>query len=98
MNTAVAAKVGSHRVTYEPSFTGSYASGAFQLRIDGKVTTLDAQGVSLGGGGQVKNSSEGSGIEVDFPDGKIMTAISAGSYASMNLLNVTLPREIWACD
>jgi hypothetical protein len=90
MNTAVAAKVGSHRVTYEPAFTSPYASGPFQLRIDGKLTTLGAQGVSLGGGGQVKNSSEGGGIEVDFPDGKIMTAIPAGSYASMNLLNVSL--------
>jgi hypothetical protein len=82
--------VGSHRVTYEPAFTSPYASGPFQLRIDGKLTTLGAQGVSLGGGGQVKNSSEGGGIEVDFPDGKIMTAIPAGSYASMNLLNVSL--------
>ena len=89
MNTAVAAKVGSHRVTYEPSFTGPYASGPFQLRIDGKLTTLGAGGVSLAGGGQVKNSSEGGGIEVDFPNGKIMTAFPAGSYASMNLLNVS---------
>jgi hypothetical protein len=89
MNTAVAAKVGSHRVTYEPSFTGPYASGPFQLRIDGKLTTLGAQGVTLTGGGLVKNSSEGGGIEVDFPDGKIMTAVPSGSYASMNLLNVT---------
>jgi hypothetical protein len=89
MNTAVAAKVGSHRVTYEPAFTGPYASGPFQLRIDGKLTTLDAQGVNLGDGGQVKNSSEGGGIEVDFPDGKIMTAIPGVSYASMHLLNVT---------
>jgi hypothetical protein len=89
MNTAVAAKVGSHRVTYEPSFTGGYAKGPFQLRIDGKLTTVGAQGVNLGGGGQVKNSSTGGGIEVDFPNGKIMTAIPAGSYDSMNLLNVT---------
>jgi hypothetical protein len=89
MNTAVAAKVGSHRVTYEPGFDGAYASGPFQLRIDGKLTTLDAHGVSLGGGGEVKNASEGGGIEVDFPDGKIMTAIPSGSYDQMNLLNVT---------
>jgi hypothetical protein len=89
MNTAVAAKVGSHRVSYEPSFTDPYATGPFQLRIDGKLTTLGAQGVNLAGGGQVKNSSEGGGMEVDFPDGKIMTAVPGGSYDSMNLLNVT---------
>jgi hypothetical protein len=88
MNTAVAAKVGTHRVTYEPSFSGAYASGPFQLRIDGTLTSLGALGVSLGGGGQVIPSSAGGGIEVDFPDRKIMTAIPAGSYDSMNLLNV----------
>jgi hypothetical protein len=89
MNTAVAAKVGTHRVTYEPEFSGAYASGPFQLRIDGKLTTLGAGGVNLAGGGQVKDSSAGGGIEVDFPDGQIMTAIPAGSYDSMNLLNVS---------
>ena len=89
MNTAVAARAGSHRVTYEPSYTGPYASGPFELRIDGKLTTLGAQGVNLTGGGQVKNSSDGGGMEVDFPDGKIMTAVPGGSYDSMNLLDVT---------
>jgi hypothetical protein len=88
MNTAVAAKVGTHRVTYEPSFSGTYGEGPFDLRIDGKVTTLGAGGVNLGDGAQVKNSAAGGGIEVDFPDGKIMTAIPSGGYDSMNLLNV----------
>ena len=88
MNTAVAAKVGTHRVTYEPRFTGAYGKGPFDLRIDGKVTTLAAQGVNLGDGALVKNSVAGGGIEVDFPDGKVMTAIPSGSLDSMNLLNV----------
>ncbi len=88
MNTAVAARAGTHRVTYEPSFSGAYGRGPFDLRIDGKVTTLGAGGVNLGDGAQVKKSAAGEGIEVDFPDGKIMTAIPSGSYDSMNLLNV----------
>jgi len=88
MNTAVAARAGTHRVTYEPSFSGAYGKGPFDLRIDGKVTTLGAEGVNLGDGAQVKNSAAGGGIEVDFPDGKIMTAIPSGSYDTMNLLNV----------
>jgi hypothetical protein len=88
MNTAVAARVGSHRVTYEPDFAGPYGSGPFRLRIDGKLVTLGAGGLTLEGGGVVKITSEGVGIEVDFPDGKIMTATPAGSYDSMNLLNV----------
>jgi hypothetical protein len=88
MNTAVAARVGTHRVTYEPGFSGAYGKGPFELRIDGKVTTLGGRAVNLGDGAQVKNSAAGGGIEVDFPDGKIMTAIPSGGYDSMQLLNV----------
>jgi hypothetical protein len=88
MNTAVAARVGSHRVSYEPSFSGAYGSGPFELRIDGKVTKLDAKGVELGDGALVKNSSAGGGIEVDFSDGKILAAVPSGSYDSMKYLNV----------
>ena len=88
MNTAVAARVGTHRVTYEPSLSAPYGKGPFDLRIDGKVTTLGAGGVSLGDGAQVKKSAAGEGIEVDFPDGKIITAIPSGSYDSIQFLNV----------
>lgn len=88
MNTAVAARVGSHRVSYEPSFSGKYGSGPFELRIDGKVTTPDASGVNLGDGALVKTSAAGSGVEVDFPDGKILTAVPSGSYDAMKYLNV----------
>ena len=88
MNTAVAARVGTHRVTYEPSFGSAYGKGPFDLRIDGTITTLGASGVDLGGGAQVKRSAAGGGIEVDFPDGKIITAIPSGSYDSMQFLNV----------
>ena len=87
MNTAVAARVGSHRVTYEPGFSGAYGSSPYQLRIDGTVTTLGAPGVNLGGGAMLKNGTAG-GIEVDFPDGKIMTAIPSESYDNIQLLNV----------
>jgi hypothetical protein len=66
-NTAVAARVGAHRVTYEPSFGVPNASG-LQLRIDGKVTT---QGVNFGDGGSVETSSDR--IEIHFPDGKILS-------------------------
>jgi hypothetical protein len=88
MNTAVAARVGSHRVTYEPSLSGAYGSGPFELRIDGKVTKLDAKGVELGDGALVKNAPAGGGIEVDFSDGKILAATPSGGYDSMKLLNV----------
>jgi hypothetical protein len=66
-NTAVAARVGTHRVTYEPSFGEPNASG-LQLRIDGKVTT---KGENFGDGGSVATTSDG--IEIHFPDGKVLS-------------------------
>jgi hypothetical protein len=66
-NTAVAAKVGTHRVTYEPSFGVPNASG-LQLRIDGKVTT---QGANWGDGGSVETSTDS--VDIHFPDGKILS-------------------------
>lgn len=66
-NTAVAARVGKHRVTYEPSFGVPNPQG-LQLRIDGKVSRT---GASFGDGGSVKTSSEG--IEIHFPDGKTLS-------------------------
>jgi len=89
LNTAVAARVGTHRVTYEPNLSGAYDSGGMQLRIDGKLTTLGPQGVNLGDGGRVIKSSAGNGIEVYFPDGKTLSATQA-NYVSMWYLNVDI--------
>ena len=69
VNTAVAAQVGAHRVTYEPIETGG---PAILLRVDGAVASLGAP-VDLGGGGSV--AAVGSGIQINFPDGTILTAV-----------------------
>jgi len=76
-NTAVAARVGKHRVTYEPSFGVPNPDG-LQLRIDGKVTTT---GNNFGDGGSVETSSNG--IEIHFPDGKILSV--SGSLPLLSL-------------
>jgi hypothetical protein len=49
-NTAVAARVGTHRVTYEPCFGGGACTNGLQLRIDGQVKTA---GENFGDGGSV---------------------------------------------
>ncbi|MGD0680613.1 MAG: hypothetical protein ABR990_01085 [Terracidiphilus sp.] len=76
-NTAVAARVGTHRVTYEPSFGVPNPSG-LQLRIDGKISTT---GENFGDGGSVETSSDG--IEIHFPDGKILSV--SGSLPLLSL-------------
>jgi hypothetical protein len=77
-NTAVAARVGTHRVTYEPCFGGGACSNGLQLRIDGQVKT---QGANFGNGGSVETSSDG--IVIDFPDGKILNV--SGSLPLLTL-------------
>jgi len=77
-NSAIAARVGTHRVTYEPSFGVPNPSG-LQLRIDGKVTT---QGANWGEGGSVATSS--GGIVIDFPDGKVLTVTGSLPYLSLD--------------
>lgn len=71
LNSAVAARVGDHRVTYEPNLSGGPDPSGLQLRIDGALTTLGPSGINLGGGGHVAQLTAGI-LEVDFPDGKTL--------------------------
>ena len=48
LNTAVAARVGTHRVTYQPNLSGIPDPSGLQLRVDGALTTLGARGLDLG--------------------------------------------------
>jgi Bacterial Ig-like domain (group 3) len=71
LNTAVAARVGKHRLSYEPNVSGVPDPSGLQLRIDGALTTPGPQVTDLGDGGRVFKSSTGE-LEVDFPDGKTL--------------------------
>ena len=69
INTAVAARVGSHRVTYEPGFSASKRDpSGLQLRIDGALADLGEQGISLGSGGRIARTNVSGGLRIDFPD------------------------------
>jgi hypothetical protein len=70
--------VGTHRVTYEPSFGVPRPSG-LQLRIDGKVAT---KGENFGDGGSVETTSDG--IEIHFPDGKVLSVSGSLPYLSLD--------------
>lgn len=68
LNTAIAARVDKHRVTIQPNISGVPDPSGMQVRVDGKLTTVDAKGVKLGSGRIVK-SSVGDGFEITFPNG-----------------------------
>jgi len=76
LNTAVAARVGNHRVTWEPNLSGVPDPTSLQLRIDGTLTALGPQGMVLGTGGRVVPQAGGA-LEVDFPDGKTLLVTPA---------------------
>ncbi len=76
LNTAVAARVGAHRVTYQPNINGVPDPSGLQLRVDGDLMTLDANGLDLGSGGRVTKNLAG-GIDIDFPNETILTVIPA---------------------
>lgn len=68
LNTAMAARVGKPRVTYEPI----KKNGPFVLRVDGRIVQLPAGGMTLAGGGRL--SDVGGSLRIDFPDGTVLVA------------------------
>jgi hypothetical protein len=68
--SAVAARVGEYRVTYEPNISGVPDPSGMQLRVDGKLTELGSAGINLGSDGRIVNSPTGAGsIEIDYSGG-----------------------------
>lgn len=82
INTAVAARVGAHRVTFQPNLSGVPDPSGLQLRVDGVLKTLGANRLTLGAGGSVL-SSAGGGIEIDFPDGTVLI-VTPGWWVSQS--------------
>lgn len=77
VNTAIAARVGQHRVSWQPNISGVPDPSGLQLRVDGVVTTIGETGLDLGDGGRILKSAAGDTLEVDFPDG---TALFVASH------------------
>lgn len=90
LNTAVAARVGPHRVTFQPNLSGVPDPVGLELRVDGALTALGAQGLELGDGGRVVRSAVGNGIEIDFPDGTHLIATPGWWGAPQNLWYLNL--------
>jgi hypothetical protein len=90
LTTAIAARAGKDIVTYQPADSDA---SVMQLRINGALTTLSADGVSLTGGGRVIRSPAGDGIEIQFPDGTVLIAIPGWwASAGKSYLNVQTGR------
>jgi opacity protein-like surface antigen len=72
INTAVAARVGGHRVTYQPNLSGVPDPSGLQLRIDGVLTTLGPNGIDFGRRGRISRTTASGGLRIDFPDRTVL--------------------------
>jgi lysyl endopeptidase len=93
LNTAVAARVGSHRVTYQPNLSGVPDPSGLQLRVDGVLATLGPRGRELGNGGRIARTTAPGGLQIDFPDGSVLL-VTPGWWTSQSTwyLNVGVHR------
>lgn len=94
LNSAVAARVGKHRVTYQPNLTGTPDPSGLQLRIDGERRSLGSAGINLSDGGRIEQTSAPGGIEVSFPD-RYTLVVTPGWWSSQEkwYLNLSLSRD-----
>jgi hypothetical protein len=93
LNTAVAARVGDRRITYQPNLSGVPDPAGLQLRIDGALTTVGPAGIDLGNGGRISQTSAPGGLEITFPD-KYALQVTPGWWSSQSTwyLNVGVAR------
>ena len=71
VNTAVAARMGKHRVTYQQPPEVSKLQEPV-LRVDGEPRKIDGKGISLGQSGMITPAKSGSGITLQFADGSVI--------------------------
>ena len=87
VNTAVAARVGKHSVTFQMKNNANPAASDLELKVDHIVVTPTPDGLDLGAGGRVV-TAPGNGIQIDFPDGTTMIATP----------NLWLAHGVWYLD
>jgi hypothetical protein len=69
LNTAAALRIGKHRVTYQPGIGKAKTDQRFELRIDGKVEPVPANGINFGGGDRIATTATGGGIDITTSEG-----------------------------
>ncbi len=80
INTAIALRVGSERVTLQPDLRGEPSPNGLDLRVNGKIAKLDKRGLPLVGGGRIMPTSAPGGIQVEAPGGTVIV-VTPGWWA-----------------
>ncbi|MCX6317994.1 MAG: hypothetical protein NTW29_11930 [Bacteroidetes bacterium] len=94
VNTALAARVGNHRISYQPDGPIQEQETRMRLRVDGNLTDINVLGhIDLGGGTRISKNGAGNGIEVNFPNGTTLYVTQGWwnahniAYLNINVLN-----------
>lgn len=72
VNGAVAVRVGRHRITYQPNLSGVPDPDGLQLRVDGELVQMSAQGVPLASGARIIQTIAPGGIQIEAPGGTVI--------------------------
>jgi hypothetical protein len=83
VNTAVALRVGRHRVSYQPEIRpsaverGANAPTRLVLRVDGKVAEMTGREIPFPSGGRIVRTTADGGIQVEYPGGTVVIVTPA---------------------
>jgi len=91
VNTAVAVRVGSQRISYQPTIRqarvergGELRENRLVLRIDGKPTEISGRETPLSSGGRIVRTSAADGIQIEYPGGTVVV-ITPGWWADQQI-------------
>jgi Divergent InlB B-repeat domain len=72
LNTAVAVRIGPHRITYQPNIKGEPDPRGMELRIDGKLVVFAGNELILPAGGRIVRTSAPGGIQIEGLGGAVI--------------------------
>jgi hypothetical protein len=75
LNTAVAVRVGKHRISYQPSGVTLIGADRLELRIDGELVTLPPGGIDLGSGNRISNADSNGALTINLADGTVVIIV-----------------------
>lgn len=89
LNTAVAARIGKHRISFQPRPGEAPRTGQLELRVNGNLAALPPRGLDLGEGSRIARTATGGGLDITAADGTHLI-VTPNLWAAQNVwyLNV----------
>lgn len=93
--SAVAVRIGANRVTYEPNLSGQPDPSGMQLRVNGQLTTISADGIDLysDGGGEIgiaaKKASAGKKTAAAYVQPRVLQGHIANAATGGGAIEIT---------